>query len=70
MERVVKMSHITLASLLESAVHAHSSMLRVSVRCKRLVSMHWSAQERPMRRSTMSSSQACRGIPSRQIRTW
>jgi hypothetical protein len=69
MEPVVNVSHITLGMELGLAVQAQSSMPRVSVGWRRLVSMHCRAHVRPTRRSTMSGSQACRGTPSRTMRT-
>lgn len=68
MEPEVNVSHITLGILLGFSVQAQSSMPRVSVGCSRLVSMHCSEQVRPIRRSAMFGSQACRGTPSRTIR--
>lgn len=66
---VVKISHITFRILLGSSIHAHNSMPRVSIRCSRSVSTHWSEEVRPTIRSTSSSCQACLGMPSRMRRT-
>ena len=65
----MKISHIRFGILLGLGVQAPKSMVLVSSRCSRLVSMYSRAQFRPISFSTMSGDQACISTPSRRRRT-